>query len=134
MLIYMFMDTSMEPVQIPQNELTNFKEKVKRWLTLDMQIAEMEGKLRDLKKIRNKELEPQLTEFMVKFNITDLNTETGKLKCSARNTKKGLNKDNIRTNLSKVITDTSIIEQAMQRIIDDREVTTTYKLTKVKKK
>ena len=123
------MDTSMEPVQIPQNELTNFKEKVKRWLTLDMQIAEIESKLRDLKKIRNKELEPQLTEFMVKFNITDLNTETGKLKCSARNTKKGLNKDNIRTNLSKVITDTSIIEQAMQKIIDDREVTTTYKLT-----
>ena len=134
MLIYMFMNTSMEPVQIPQSELTNFKEKVKRWLTLDMQIAEMEGKLRDLKKIRNKELEPQLTEFMVKFNITDLNTETGKLKCSARNTKKGLNKDNIRTNLSKVITDTSIIEQAMQKIIDDREVTTTYKLTKVKNK
>ena len=31
------MDTSMEPVQIPQNELTNFKEKVKRWLTIDMQ-------------------------------------------------------------------------------------------------
>ena len=134
MLIYLFMDTSMEPVQIPQNELTNFKEKVKRWLTLDMQIAEIESKLRYLKKIRNKELEPQLTEFMVKFNITDLNTETGKLKCSARNTKKGLNKDNIRTNLSKVITDTNIIEQAMQKIIDDREVTTTYKLTKVKKK
>ena len=128
------MDTSMEPVQIPQNELTNFKEKVKRWLTIDMQIAEMESKLRDLKKIRNKELEPQLTEFMVKFNITDLNTETGKLKCSARNTKKGLNKDNIRTNLSKVITDTSIIEQAMQKILDDREITTTYKLTKVKNK
>ena len=128
------MDTSMEPVQIPQSELTHFKEKVKRWLMLDIQISEMESKLRDLKKIRNKEIEPQLTEFMVQYNITDLNTETGKLKCSARNTKKGLNKDNIRTNLSKVITDTSIIEQAMQKIIDDREVTTTYKLTKVKNK
>ena len=134
MLIYMFMDTSMEPVQIPQNELTNFKEKVKRWLTLDMQIAEMEGKLRDLKKIRNKELEPQLTEFMVKFNISDLNTETGKIKCSARNTKKSLNKDNIRTNLSKVITDNSLIDQAMQKILNEREITTTYKLTKVKNK
>jgi len=128
------MNTEMEPVQIPQSELTNFKEKVKRWLTLDIQIGEMESKIRDLKKIRNKELEPQLTEFMVKFNITDLNTETGKLKCSARNTKKGLNKDNIRTNLSKVITDIDVVEQAMQRILDDREITTTYKLTKVKNK
>ena len=75
------MDNNMEPVQIPQNELTNFKEKVKRWLMLDMQITEMENKLRDLKKIRNKEIEPQLTTFMVQYNISDLNTENGKLKC-----------------------------------------------------
>ena len=128
------MNTSMEPVQIPQSALTNFKEKVKRWLTLDMQISELESKVKDLKKIRNKELEPQLTEFMVKFNITDLNTETGKLKCSARNSKKPLNKENIRTNLSKVITDINVVEQAMQKILDEREITTTYKLTKIKNK
>ena len=125
------MNTQME---IPQTDLTDFKEKVKHWLTLDIQISEMETKLRELKKLRNKELEPQLTEFMVKFNISDLNTETGKIKCSARNTKKGLNKDNIRTNLSKVITDNSLIDQAMQKILNEREITTTYKLTKVKNK
>ena len=127
------MDTSMEPVQIPQSELTHFKEKVKRWLMLDIQISEMESKLRDLKKIRNKEIEPQLTEFMVQYNITDLNTETGKLKCSARNTKKGLNKDNIKMNLSKVIEDMNVVEKAMEQL-ENREVTTTYKLTKVKNK
>ena len=122
------------PMEIPQTELTDFKEKVKHWLALDIQISEMETKIRELKKQRNKELEPQLTEFMVKFNISDLNTETGKIKCSARNTKKGLNKDNIRTNLSKVITDTSLVDEAMQKILNEREVTTTYKLTKVKNK
>ena len=127
------MNTSMEPVQIPQSELINFKEKVKRWLMLDLQISEIESKLRDLKKIRNKEIEPQLTEFMVQYNITDLNTETGKLKCSARNTKKGLNKDNIKINLSKVISDIGIVEKAMEQL-ENREVTTTYKLTKVKAK
>jgi len=127
----MFMNT---PMEIPQTELTDFKEKVKHWLALDIQISEMETKIRELKKQRNKELEPQLTEFMVKFNISDLNTETGKIKCSARNTKKGLNKDNIRTNLSKVITDTNLIDEAMQKILNEREVTTTYKLTKVKNK
>jgi hypothetical protein len=123
----------MEPVQIPQSELTHFKEKVKRWLMLDIQISEMESKLRDLKKIRNKEIEPQLTEFMVQYNITDLNTETGKLKCSAKNTKKGLNKDNIKMNLSKVISDIGVVEKAMEQL-ENREVTTTYKLTKVKAK
>ena len=122
------------PMEIPQTDLTDFKEKVKHWLALDIQISEMETKIRELKKQRNKELEPQLTEFMVKFNISDLNTETGKIKCSARNTKKGLNKDNIRTNLSKVITDNGLIDQAMQKILNEREITTTYKLTKVKNK
>ena len=125
------MNTQME---IPQTDLTDFKEKVKHWLALDIQISEMETKIRELKKLRNKELEPQLTEFMVKFNISDLNTETGKIKCSARNTKKGLNKENIRTNLSKVITDNNLIDQAMQKILNEREITTTYKLTKVKNK
>ena len=115
------------PMEIPQTELTDFKEKVKHWLALDIQISEMETKIRELKKQRNKELEPQLTEFMVKFNISDLNTETGKIKCSARNTKKGLNKDNIRMNLSKVITDNGLIDQAMQKILNEREITTTYK-------
>ena len=122
------------PMEIPQTELTNFKEKVKQWLALDIQISEMETKIRELKKQRNKGLEPQLTEFMVQFNISDLNTESGKIKCSARNTKKSLNKDNIRTNLSKVITDVNLVDQAMQKILDEREVTTVYKLTKVKAK
>ena len=126
------MDNNMEPVQIPQNELTNFKEKVKRWLMLDIQITEMESKLRDLKKIRNKEIEPQLTTFMVQYNISDLNTENGKLKCSARNNKKPLNKENIKNNLSKVINDINLVEKAMEQL-DNRETTTTYKLTKVKK-
>ena len=129
----MYMDNNMEPVQIPQSDLINFKEKVKRWLMLDIQISEMESKLRDLKKIRNKEIEPQLTDFMVQYNITDLNTESGKLKCSARNSKKPLNKENIKNNLSKVITDIGLVEKAMEQL-DNRETTTTYKLTKIKNK
>jgi hypothetical protein len=128
----MYMDNNMEPVQIPQSELINFKEKVKRWLILDIQITEMENKLRDLKKIRNKEIEPQLTTFMVQYNISDLNTENGKLKCSARNSKKPLNKENIKNNLSKVINDMNLVEKAMEQL-ENRESITTYKLTKVKK-
>ena len=127
------MDNNMEPVQIPQSDLINFKEKVKRWLMLDIQISEMESKLRDLKKIRNKEIEPQLTDFMVQYNIKDLNTESGKLKCSARNSKKPLNKENIKNNLSKVITDIGLVEKAMEQL-NNREMTTTYKLTKIKNK
>ena len=45
----------------------------------------------------------------------------------------GLNKDNIKMNLSKVISDIGVVEKAMEQL-ENREITTTYKLTKVKAK
>ena len=126
----MFMNTLQE---IPNNELSDFKIKVKHWLELDQKIVELEKKSRELKKIRNKQLEPEITAFMTKFNISDLNTDNGKLRCNPRNTKKPLNKTNIRDNLCKVINDMNQINKAMELIINNREIVTTYKLTKPKK-
>ena len=126
----MFMNTIQE---IPKEELDEFKNKVGSWLELDEQISSMEKKIRELKKIRNKKLEPEITTFMVKFNISDLNTNNGKLRCNARNTKKPLNKINIRENLCKVIEDINSVDKAMELILNNREVVTTYKLTKPKK-
>ena len=118
--------------EIPSQELHEFKQKVNQWIELDDKIAQIEKQARDLKKIRNKQLEPEITGFMRKFNISDLNTDSGKLKCNARNTKKPLNKINIRENLSKIITDMNRVDQAMDLIWSNREVVTTYKLTKPK--
>ena len=69
---------------------------------------------------------------MVDYNISDLNTEKGKIRCNERNRKKPLNKTNIRDNLSQVINDDSQIEQAMQLIMNNREIIKTYVLTKPK--
>lgn len=119
--------------EIPNGELQEFKVKVGKWLELDEKISNLEKQARELKKIRNKELEPEITGFMVKFNITDLNTNTGKLRCNARNTKKPINKINIRENLSKIIAESEKVDQAIDLIWTNREVVTTYKLTKPKK-
>ena len=119
--------------EIPQQELQEFKIKVGKWLELDEKITLLEKQTRELKKLRNKQLEPDITSFMVKFNINDLNTNSGKLKCNARNTKKPINKINIRENLSKIISDSARVDQAIDLIWSNREVVTTYKLTKPKK-
>jgi len=124
----------MTSVEIPSSELIHFKEQVKKWLTIDQQIAELESKLRDLKKIRNKELEPQVTDFMVKFKINDLNTENGKIKCSTRNTKKGLTAKYIQEKLTNTLENNDLVDKAMENILENREVVTTYKLAKVKVK
>ena len=126
----MFMNTLQE---INNEELNGFKIKVKQWLEIDQQIADKEKQIRELKKLKNKTLEPQITTFMRSYNISDLNTENGKLRCNERNTKKPLNKNNIRENLTQVITNVEQLDQAMHLIFTNRETVTTYKLSKPKR-
>ena len=114
--------------ELNNNDLNAFKKNVKEWLELDTIIKEHEKRIKDLKKKRNKELEPLITQFMNDNNITDLNTNNGKIKCAERNTKKGLNKTNIRTNLSKYINDDVVLDSAINEIVNNREIVTTYKL------
>ena len=125
----------MDPsTNINKEELDEFKSQVKHWLSIDQQIIDLETQIKNLKKLKNKDLTPKITSFMVNFNISDLNTSQGKIRCNERNRKKPLNKTNIRTNLSQVISDSSQIEQAMQLIMNNREIIKTHILTKPKMK
>ena len=120
--------------QIPPNEIQFFKEKVQRWLHVDSQISQLEAQIKDLKKVRNKELEPEITKFMTTHNVSDLNTENGKLKCQERKTKKGLNKNIIRENLSKYLTEQDKLDECMNDLWTNRPITISYKLQKIKPK
>ena len=118
-----------------QNQsLEDFKTKVKQWLAIDEEISKYEGKIKDLKNLKNKILQPQITTFMVNHNVKDINTQVGKIRCNERTTKKPLNKTNIRSNLSQIITDDNQVEQAMDLIMNNRELKTTHVLTKPKMK
>tara|TARA_Y100000590_G_C15477494_1_gene922659 strand:- start:65 stop:484 length:420 start_codon:yes stop_codon:yes gene_type:complete len=121
-------------ININKVELDEFKSQVKKWLSIDEEIIELETKIKNLKKLKNKELTPKITSFMINFNISDLNTSQGKIRCNERNRKKPLNKTNIRENLSQVISDDSQIEQAMQLIMNNRENIKSFILTKPKVK
>ena len=119
---------------IPPQEIQYFKEKVTRWIKVDNQISELENQIKELKKVRNKELEPEITEFMNKYNVKDLNTENGKIKCSARNTKKGLTPKYIQEKLTTTLENNELVEKAMENILEDREIVTKHILSKVKNK
>ena len=125
-------NTPIVPSEIPQNELIYFKEKVKHWLAIDKQVTDLENQIKDIKKVK-KELMPQITKFMVEHNITDLNTENGKLKCSERKTKSTLNKNYIRIELEKALGENSDkIDSCMDNILNNRSVKITHILRKVK--
>ena len=119
-------------LDIQTEDLSKFKTQVKQWLSIDEEIQKYKTKIKELKNLKKKLLEPQITSFMVNYNISDLNTEQGKIRCNERNRKKPLNKTNIRNNLSQVISDNSQIEQAMQLIMNNREIIKTHILTKPK--
>ena len=125
----MFMNTIQE---IPKEDLQHFKEKVTRWVHVDKQIEELNKQVRELKKVRDKELQPSMTEFMVKFNVSDLNTDNGKLRCQERKTKKALNKDNIRDNLSKFLLEQEKLDEAVKKIMTEREIIIKHVIKKVK--
>lgn len=118
--------------EIPPNELQYFKEKVKHWLMIDKQVSELESQIKDIKKSK-KEIMPEITKFMVQYNISDLNTESGKLRCSERKTKSTLSKNYIRIELEKALGDQSDqIDSCMENILNNREIKTTYILKKLK--
>ena len=118
--------------EIPKEEIQYFKEKVTRWLLIDKQIADLQTQIKDLKKVRDKELQPNITDFMVNHNVSDLNTENGKLRCQERKTKKGLNKHNIRDNLSKFLEEQDKLDEAVSQIMNEREVIVKHVIKKVK--
>jgi len=118
--------------KIPPAEIQFFKEKVQRWVKIDNQIMDLENQLRELKKVRSKELEPQITVFMTQNNISDLNTDNGKLRCKEKRTKQALNKNNIRLNLSKYLSDDTI-DSAITDMWNNREEKVTYQIQKMKK-
>ena len=126
----MFMNTIQE---IPKEDLLHFKERVTRWVHVDKQIDELNKQVRELKKVRDKELQPSMTEFMVKFNVSDLNTENGKLRCQETKTKKALNKHNIRDNLSKFLLEQETLDEAVKNIMNEREIVVKHVIKKVKK-
>ena len=117
--------------EIPPQELQYFKEKVKHWLMIDKQVSDLENQIKDIKKVK-KELIPEITKFMVQYNISDLNTENGKLRCQERKTKKGLNKHNIRDNLSKFLEEQDKLDEAVSQIMNEREIIVKHVLKKVK--
>ena len=118
--------------EIPKDQLECFKVNVKEWLETDEKIKELEKQVRELKINRNKKLEPKITGFMRSFNISDLNTEVGKLRCNERNTKTSVSKKYIQESLQKILSNEQA-GQAMDEIYLNRQVITKYTLSRVKK-
>lgn len=120
---------------IPPTELEYFKGNVKEWISIDDQISVLNNKIKELKAKKNKQLEPKITLFMRQYNISDLNTDGGKLKCNERSTKKPLSKNLIKQSLSEFFKqDEEKVETVMEHMVSKQEIVKSYKLLRSTKK
>ena len=113
--------------------LEMFKEKVKEWLSLDDDIKTLNGHLKERKKKKN-ELTPEILDFMQQHKITDMNTDSGKLKYAQTLTKKPMNKEYIRSKLLDFLKNAQKANEATDFLIDQRETKVNVKLKRVKAK
>ena len=60
--------------------LEEFKNYVKKWLEMDNFVKRAKEAIREKKKIQDK-LTQVITKFMCKYNIEDLNTKEGRIRC-----------------------------------------------------
>ena len=116
---------------IPKEQLDCFKVNVKEWLESDEKIKDLEKEVRELKINRNKKLEPKITGFMREYNISDLNTSVGKLRCNERNTKSTVSKKSVQASLEKILSNDQV-SHAMDEIYLNRQVIKKYTLSRVK--
>ena len=48
------MNSPIIPTELPPQELQYFKEKVKRWLLIDKQVSDLEGQIKEIKKVKKR--------------------------------------------------------------------------------
>jgi hypothetical protein len=113
----------------------HFKSSVVSWLSIDEKIAVLQGQIKELRDKKKKEIEPEIMNFMKTYNISDLNTQNGRLKYSEKNVKKGLNKKSVMENLILYYNNNEDkAEEVTNFLYDNREEKTTQKITKLKAK
>jgi len=118
---------------INELHLEMFKEKVKDWIHLDDDIKTLNNALKERKKKKN-DLTPEILEFMEKFKIKDMNTETGKLKYSETVVKKPMNKEYIRKKLVDFLKNTQKADEATNFLLEQRETKVNIKLKRINNK
>lgn len=114
-------------------EFSDFKRKVKDWLTIDDDIITLQNAIKERKKQKDR-LTPEILDFMDRFEINDLNTNDGKLKFTKSLYTKPLNKKFLISRLGDFFKDFSKGEKVAGFILDNRDKEEKIKLRRVKDK
>jgi len=119
---YLEQQTSLVTVANIENiTLEEFKKYVEKWLELDNFVKKAQDVIRQKKKARD-DLSKVITMFMCKYNIEDLNTKEGRIRCKVATSKAPISQKVIKQRITDYFGVNEEQKQAIiSKIYDERE-------------
>ena len=112
---YLEQQTSLVAVSNIENiTLEEFKKYVEKWLELDNFVKKAQDVIRQKKKARD-DLSKVITMFMCKYNIEDLNTKEGRIRCKVATSKAPISQKVIKQRITDYF---GVNEEQKQAIIN----------------
>jgi hypothetical protein len=107
---------------LPDNiSIEDFSNLVKKWIELDNWIKKSQELIRQKRKSKDK-ISEIITHYMCRYNIEDVNTSEGKIRCKVRYVKSGVNQKVVKEKISEVLKDNEETCNALiTKIFDERD-------------
>jgi hypothetical protein len=107
---------------LPDNiSIEDFSNLVKKWIELDNWIKKSQELIRQKRKAKDK-ISEIITHYMCRYNIEDVNTSEGKIRCKVRYVKSGVNQKVVKEKISEVLKDNEETCNALiTKIFDERD-------------
>ena len=127
---------SSSSIVIPQSvdniSLDDFKDLVKKWMECDNFVRRARELTRE-KRTQRDQLSVLITQFMMKYNIEDLNTKDGRIRCKQRVVKTPLNAKVVKDRLEEYFKhDDNKRNDVIQKVYNERETTQKVGLRRLK--
>ena len=126
-------ETAIVPYDVPENiSLEEFKNYVKKWIEYDNFIKKAKQVIKDKKKIRD-DLNKIIIKFMCKYNIEDINTKEGRIRCKTTVVKPAVTQKVVKERICDYFKDNdNKKEEILHKIYEDRQQVERVSLRRLK--
>lgn len=117
--------------EIPSS-LEQFKEYVRTWLELDNTIKKAQQFIKDKRTLKT-QLSVAISKFMCKYDIEDLHTKEGRIRCKVTNVKAPVNQKVVKQKITEMFKDDQHkSSEILKQLYDDRETMQKVSLRRLK--
>lgn len=119
--------------ELPENiSIEDFSTLVKKWIEIDNWLKKSQEIMKEKRKQKDK-LKEVITHYMTKYNIEDLNTSEGKIRCKVQYVKSGVNQKVVKEKIVDLLKDDETTRNTLlQKIFEERQKVEKMSLRRIK--